>query len=43
METHGDLEARIELENSSIVHNFQLVNKQVDLMFMGPCIIFIVE
>ena len=33
METHGVLEARIELKNSSIVHNFQLVNKQVDI----PC------
>jgi len=33
METHGVLEARIELRNSSIVRNFQLVNKQVDI----PC------
>jgi asparagine synthetase A len=33
METHGVLEARIELSNSSIVHDFQLVNKQVDI----PC------
>jgi len=33
METHGVLEARIEHKNSSIVHNFQLVNKQVDI----PC------
>ena len=33
MEPHGVLEARIELRNSSIVHNFQLVNKQVDI----PC------
>jgi len=33
METHGVLEVRIELKNSSIVHNFQLVNKQVDI----PC------
>ena len=33
METHGVLEARIELKNSSIVHNFQLVNKQADI----PC------
>ena len=39
METHGALEARIELKNSSIVHNFQLVNKQVDIPcdgFLGP-------
>jgi len=27
METRGVLEARIELKNSSIVHNFQLVHK----------------
>jgi hypothetical protein len=33
METHGVLEARIKLKNSSIVHNFQLVKKQVDI----PC------
>ena len=33
METHGFLEARVELSNSSIVHDFQLVNKQVD----RPC------
>ena len=33
METHGVLEARVELSNSSIVHDFQLVNKQVDI----PC------
>jgi len=33
IETHGVLEARIELSNSSIVHDFQLVNKQVDI----PC------
>jgi hypothetical protein len=33
METHGILEVRIELGNSSIVHDFQLVNKQVDI----PC------
>ena len=33
METHGVLEARIELKNSSIKHNFQLVNKQVGI----PC------
>ena len=33
METHGVLEARFELRNSSIVPNFQLVNKQVDI----PC------
>jgi len=33
METHGVLGARIELKNSSNVHNFQLVNKQVNI----PC------
>jgi hypothetical protein len=33
METHGVLEVRIELGNSSIVHDFQLVNKQMDI----PC------
>jgi len=33
MGTHGILEARVELGNSSIVHDFQLVNKQVDI----PC------
>ena len=33
MEIHGVLEARVELSNSSIVHDFQLVNKQVDI----PC------
>ena len=33
METYGVLEAKIELKNSSIVHDFQLVNKQVDI----PC------
>jgi len=33
METYGILEARIEFRNSSIVHDFQLVNKQVDI----PC------
>jgi hypothetical protein len=33
METHGILEARIEVSNSSIVHDSQLVNKQVDI----PC------
>jgi len=33
METHGVLEGRIELKNSSIVHNLQLVNKEVDI----PC------
>ena len=33
METYGILEAKIELKNSSIVHEFQLVNKQVDI----PC------
>lgn len=33
METHSVLEARIEISNSSIAHDFQLVNKQVDI----PC------
>jgi hypothetical protein len=33
IETHGVLEARIELSHSTIVHGFQLVNKQVDI----PC------
>jgi len=33
METHGVLEAKIELHNNSVVHGFQLVNKQVDI----PC------
>lgn len=33
METHGVLEARIELSSTSILHDFQLVNKQVDI----PC------
>jgi hypothetical protein len=33
METHGVAEARIELNKSSILHDFQLVNKQVDI----PC------
>jgi hypothetical protein len=33
METHGVLEARIELSNTSIVNDFDLVNKQVDI----PC------
>ena len=33
METHGVLDARIELSNSLIEHDFQLVNKQVDI----PC------
>ena len=33
MDTHGVLEATIELKNSSIAHNFQLVNGQVDI----PC------
>jgi hypothetical protein len=33
MEIHGVLETRIELTNSSIVHDFQLVKKQVDI----PC------
>jgi hypothetical protein len=33
METHSVLEARIEISNGSIAHNFQLANKQVDI----PC------
>ena len=33
METRGILETRVELSNSSIVHYFQLVNKQVGI----PC------
>jgi hypothetical protein len=33
METHGVLEARIEFSNSSIVHDFQFMNKQEDI----PC------
>jgi len=33
METHGVLEAKIELHDSSIAHSFQLVNKLVDI----PC------
>jgi len=35
METHGILEARVELSNSSTVHEFQLVNKQVDIACDG--------
>ena len=31
MVTHGVLEARVKFSNSSIVHDFQLVNKQVDI------------
>ena len=33
IETHGIVEARIEIGHSSIGHGFQLVNKQVDI----PC------
>ena len=33
METYGVLETKIELKNSSIEHDFQLVNQQVDI----PC------
>jgi hypothetical protein len=33
METHGVVVARIELTNNLILHDFQLVNKQVDI----PC------
>jgi hypothetical protein len=35
METHGVVEARIELSNSSILHDFQLVNEQVDIRCDG--------
>jgi len=35
METHGVLEAKIELHDSSIAHSFQLVNKQVDILCDG--------
>jgi len=35
METHGVIEATIELGNSSIIHDFQLVNKQVDIQCHG--------
>ena len=34
-ENHGVLEARIEFSNNSIVHDFQLVNKQVDIQCDG--------
>jgi hypothetical protein len=34
METRGVLEARIELSNSSMLHEFQLVNKQVDIILI---------
>ncbi|XP_033610184.1 zinc finger protein 345-like [Cryptotermes secundus] len=33
IETHGVIEAEINLENSSITHEFQLANKQIDI----PC------
>ena len=33
METHGVLKAKIELPERPVEHNFQLVNKQVDI----PC------
>jgi hypothetical protein len=33
IETHGVIEAKIELDNNSITHGFHLVNKQVDI----PC------
>lgn len=33
LETHGVVEANIELGNSSVRHEFQLVNKEVDI----PC------
>jgi hypothetical protein len=35
METHCVVEARIELSNSSILHEFQLVNKQVAILCDG--------
>jgi hypothetical protein len=35
METHGVLEAKFELHDSSIAHSFQLVNKQVDISCDG--------
>jgi hypothetical protein len=31
IETHGKISATIELMNSSITHEFQLVGKQVDI------------
>jgi hypothetical protein len=33
METHGVVEAKIELKDSSVAHNFHLVTHQVDI----PC------
>jgi hypothetical protein len=33
METHGVVKAKIELSERPVVHNFQLVNKQVNI----PC------
>jgi hypothetical protein len=33
IDTHGATEAEFNLENSSITHEFQLVNKQIDI----PC------
>jgi len=33
METHGALKAKIELSERPVVHDFQLVNKHVDI----PC------
>jgi hypothetical protein len=35
METYGVIEATIELGNNSITHDFQLVNKQVDIRYDG--------
>jgi hypothetical protein len=35
METHSGLEAKIEISQSSIVHGFQLVNIQVDILCDG--------
>jgi hypothetical protein len=35
METHDVIEATVVLCNNSIVHGFQLVNKQVDILCDG--------
>jgi hypothetical protein len=35
METHGVIEATIELGNNSIIHDFQIVNKQVGITCNG--------
>ena len=39
MDTHGIIEAKINLGNNSITHGFQLVNKQVDV----PCGVILVR